>query len=243
MERTRRKLLYTAAVVAAAPFVPGFVQGQSRLPGRPGPTAAGDPVMDEILQLQTRGLRMAAYGVPTPEGIRTQAAAVRMFAAHAQTLGVEPVIRREAANERTRRRGGRVPRRVEEPEIRDLLLQRGVDDSQFVLPVPDPAAEDRALLALSETGFTETLTAIATAMEDLAVRVEKRGGVVRIVQQENEPFSQSPEAIFCSNLTATHLAAGAATAVACALPPNLVCPFMAGVYAGLTVMMITHGCY
>lgn len=240
MERTRRKLLYTAAAAVAAPFVPGFVQGQPRVPGTAEPGAGGDRVLEAILQLQTRGLKMTSHGVPSAEGIRAQAAAVRMFAAHAPATGIDVEMRRQAAHERARRRAGRPPRRVEEEDVRALLQQRGIDEAHLVLPVPDAAGEAQALAMLAEGDLAETLTAIASAMEDLAAEVDKRGGLVRLVQ---EPFHQSPEAVYCQSLIASHLTTGAATAIACALPPNLVCPFLAGVYAGLTLMILYHGCY
>ncbi len=242
MERTRRRLLYTAAVVAVAPFAPRLVQGQPGTPAPPARDLTSDRVMEEILHLQTRGLATTKGGLPTPEGIRAQAAAARLFAAHSSAVGLEEEVRRQAGNERARRRAGRAPRRLEESELRAILRQRGVDGSQLVLPAVDPAREDQALAMLSDAGLAETLRATATAMEQMATLIEERGGFV-VVFQEHQPYQQSPEEIACSNMATAQQAASVAAVLACVFPMNPACGFFAGLYAGLTLTMLYYGCF
>lgn len=245
MERKRRRLLYAAGVVAAAPFIPGIVprlaQGQQRASGEGREPATRDQVLDEILQLQTHGLAMTSNGHPTAEGLRTQAAAIRMMAAYAPSIGLDREVRELAERERARQWRGEAPRRYDESSIRTLLRQRGVDDGPLVIGVPDQAREEHALTRLTEGDFVALLRAIASALDRSAILVERRGGLVRHIQ-ENEPFQQSPEAV-CADLAYAQSAAAVGMALSCPFPTNPACAFFSGVFAGVTASMWYYGCY
>jgi hypothetical protein len=222
----RRRFLASAATLGAGAAIGSTVS----FPATTMTAAAGsdrDLVHDELVRQMKAGVR-ALRGPRPGEGARALSSTLRVLAVHFQTKGVDEDLK-------TRLRAA-IAR-----DGRDALLQHDPDAAMLAaeardwgvdVPLPrdpfDPAARDRALREMLDSGATPALLTAAEQLARLAPQLDRQPASLVARRQ-------------CSGATGMAYSLEFVALASCLLNPIL-CAGFSGAYFGLKLGLYFAGC-